>query len=233
MSKISCRLSSLLLLLMLINLIGCKHKSSPLASTLTVKQLDSIRHQQVADSLASLDRFIVLGNLHLGMTKEEYDSLMPCCSKGAKFGKLQFETLDTIMYHDSVNLIKLTASYSQREFEYSEAIDQLKSLMETFHEVVNTLSAKYGRPTSLMTSKDKLGYGSSWWDFGFFKITYDQTNRITSARQHEVSAEGVITYSVPNIPTKEEKAYTDSIINIYHKEQGSIKQRNDNLKQAL
>lgn len=203
---------------------------------LTASQLDSIRHKEINDSINNLDTIKIMKVLFMGMTPEEYKSLSGQVSLILRIGRLQYWGLDTSLYHNTVHNIYLKSTDTGNAYDLDDMKYKIISGEETFKEVVKTLSQKYGSPTYInrMSEINDNGFqrGVAWWEFDKFCVEYEQKQwaRLIN-NTHRIEA--MIKYSIPRIPTKEEKNKTDSIIKVHEQQRIIEENRNNELKRNL
>lgn len=196
---------------------------------LTSTQIDSIHHSQINDSINALDTIKVLGSLFMGMTPDDYSINKDKVSLPLKIGRLEFSSVDTLMYHNLVHGIRLSAYLTDHPNNVEDMAYYILWGEETFHEVLKTLSNKYGNNIGsrrLEVFDDERRWGLSMWEFDKFSVEYkhEQTPDIIN-NKHYIRAS--ITYSIPRIPTAEEEHRTDSIIAEHDRKVMLEKQRND------
>lgn len=227
------------LVYLLIFLSGC-HSSSQRNNSieeleLSGHQLDSIRHCQINDSINELDTIRLLGSLFMKMTPEEYKANREKVSLPIKIERLQFNIIDTALYHNVIHGIDLRASLTTYADDLDDMAYKAKYGEETFHEVVNTLSQKYGKGYVYGLTKmndDGYQYGNVMWIFDSLTVEYQHTqNADVRDMKHHINAK--IKYYIPRIETPEEKQITDSIINTNEKRRIIEEERNEEAKRGL
>ena len=134
----------------LILLSGCHHARQAESSVASESnfnryQLDSIRHKEINDSINTLDTIKLLGSLFMKMTPEEYQANRKNVSLPIKIERLQFDDIDTALYHNVIHGIDLRASLTTYADDLDDMAYKAKCGEETFHEVIKTLSQKYGK----------------------------------------------------------------------------------------
>lgn len=219
-------------------LVGCngRETNNSCPRELTVAELDSIRHKAVNDSINNLDSIFVLKYLFMGMSKIEYDHLRDKALLPIKIGRLSFVNVDTLMFHGKVHNIILKA----KDVQYVSDIDEMEKCVlyggELFSDVVKTLSVKFGPSSwpSKMTELSESGrqIGITKWEFDGFSIEYTQSH-FADLQRNEFRIDSDIKYSIPRVPTPEEKHTTDSIVKVRREQMEAEKQRNQEAIQSL
>lgn len=216
---------------------GCENRNKDTESKpLTVAQLDSIHHKEINDSINNLDTIKIMKVLFMGMTPEEYKNRSGQAILSLRMGRLQNWGLDTAMYHNVVHDIYLKSRDSQDAYELDDMKYKVLSGIDTFNEVVQALSAKYGKPSfkEPMSELNDNGFqsGLALWEFDRFNVEYTQ-KQWAKIKNNSHVIEGKIRYSIPRIQTKEEKQRTDSIVDAWEKERLEKEQFNNELKRNL
>lgn len=221
-------------------LIGCSNtnqKESSINNTdrLTVRQLDSIRHTYVNDSINHLDTIRLFGSLFMEMSPEEYNENKEKVLLPVKIGGLEFNLNDTSLFHNTLHGVTLKACYSDYAYGRDGMMENIRHGEELFQEVINTLSNKYGKGSVYgLTKLDDLGrqYGNVMWIFDKMTIEYEH-RQTTDPSNREFNIDAKIKYYIPRIETSEEKQRSDSIYNVYEKQMNEQKQRNEEAKRGL
>lgn len=216
-------------------LTGCGGKNTPIQEP-TIAELDSIRHCEINDSINNLKRIELLGSLYMGMTREEYDSLIGQANRSIRIGRVLFEEIDTVLFHDSIHVVILKGRNSENVFNMDDMARCVRSGEETYREVINILSSKYGKPLadSRMGELSDNGhqFGSAIWEFDRFSVQYEQ-NQWAYLKNNEHTITSKITYSIPQIQTAEEKHITDSIVAAWEHDRDMEEQRQKEAKHSL
>lgn len=225
-----------LVLMILMGLTGCD-RNRPTAKEPTAAELDSIRHQQVKDSINRLDTIRVLKTLFMGMSPAQFDSLIHKANNFVKIGNIVFDTVDTLLYHGVVHNVRFKGRYNQTYIsDMDEMARYVKNGEDSFYDVIKNLSVKYGKPSwiSRMSEIDNNGYqfGIANWDFENFSVNYEQ-KQWARLRNDSFDVEATIEYSIPRIETREEKHRTDSIVNEWKQKQKIEEKRNKEAIQSL
>lgn len=224
----------------LILLSGCHHArqaESSIASESNFNryQLDSIRHKEINDSINNLDTIKLLGNLFMKMTPKEYQDNRDKVSLPIKIDRLQFNDIDTALYHNVIHGIDLHASLTTYADDLDDMAYKAKYGEETFHEVIKTLSQKYGKGCVYGLTKmndNGFQYGNVMWIFDSLTVEYQHTqNADVRDMRHHINAK--IKYYIPRIETAEEERITDSIINAHEKQRIIEEKRNEEAIKGL
>ena len=201
----------------------------------THAQLDSIRHKEINDSINNLDTIKLLGSLFMKMTPKEYQSNHEKVSLPIKIDRLQFNDIDTALYHNVIHGIDLHASLTTYADDLDDMAYKAKYGEETFHEVVKTLSQKYGKGCVYGLTKmndNGFQYGNVMWIFDSLTVEYQHTqNADVRDMKHHINAK--IKYYIPRIETAEEERITDSIINAHEKQRIIEEKRNEEAIKGL
>lgn len=213
-------LLALVLMVLMLVFIECGN-TQPVSKEPTAVELDSIRHKFVNDSITELDTIRVLKTLFMGMNPAQYDSLKNNATQYVKIGLIEFNNIDTLIYHGTVHDIVLNGKHNQN---YILDIDEMAKCMkegeESFTKVIDVLFAKYGSPSwiSRVSEVDKDGhqFGIAKWNFDKFSIYYEQ-HQYAYLRSKKFSINAKIKYSIPRIATEEEKHRSDSIVKSWKK----------------
>lgn len=217
---------------------SCVHsqrEDAPQEKELTSFQRNSIRHQEINDSITSLDTIRLLGSLYMGMTPEEYSLNKEKVTLPIKIAQLQFNELDTSLYHNVLHGVYIKAYFHDYAYDMDDMASKIKYGEEAFREVVKTLSMKYGKGSVYEISKltnNGHQYGNAIWIFDNLTVEYEHHQNV-DLRGSKFYINAKIKYYIPRIPTEEEKQIIDSISKDYDRRVEAVRQKNEEAKSNL
>lgn len=201
------------------------------------------RHEIVEDSLKQLDKITLIGGIYLGMDSIEYNMMIKAVDSLLSKNAIKIANFAFNKTQGSFHNNRLYSFSLQSEREYYGDMDELAKHIANagreFYIVDDFLSDKYGKSQSYITevSKNARQSGIASWDFGFFKVEYNQETVTHLSRtiynNGDVVVRGTIEYSCPKSYTDEEKEATQKELEEYRRESDRTQQLNDSLRNLL
>lgn len=224
-------LIALALIVPIISVVSCQHKTSE-RNEIVSQNIDSIRHARINDSINNLDTIRILNSLFMGMTQSQFDSLKEFATPKVEIENIVFDKITASQFHGKIHNINFKG---EQDFNYLLDMEELAKCIlngeKSFDAVVETLSAKYGKPNweCRMSTMDKRGhqYGLARWCFDKFEVSYTQ-HHWAYPKQLSLTINSEITYSIPREYTEQEIQEADSIIKV--RQQELIKQEEAKIK---
>lgn len=171
------------------------------------------------------------------MAPSEFDTLVYKANKFVKIGNIVFENIDTMLYHGVVHNIIFKGKFYQNYIMNTDEMARcVRSGMDSYSDVIQSLSSKYGYPSwnTRMSELNDNGFqsGTAHWEFDKFSIEYEQ-NQWSRLKNMSFSIESKITYSIPRIETPKAKRQTDSIVDAWERQNREEEIRNQKAIQSL